>query len=212
MREVTSLAEGMNATRKERHGLLIKFLASNGIRYNTQNGSIDTVSVYFSPTACAIGSMYCISYDYDGEWNDITLKSALEYVSKEKTEEFDAMHPIDQYKYTVETHRSYEDGWKIFFCYACFTRSVSYYDLKCFFYKCTGAGGAGGVAEVEGVEGKGCDRTFCFQCVCGRQLDVDVVSSYVRSNSSCMCRRHDTLFDLLFSHIFVEKRGIEKEE
>jgi len=132
-----------------------------------------------------------------------TLLNALKYVGTDILNHFLKYDPNSQFVYIRVLDMSsmairHEDPFSIiFFCNCCHTPSLFKYRDDLEYYTCYGS------LEI----GSGfCGSVYCVECVeqknivASRREDF----SHYRWYYNCICRKHDTLFDALYTIIFTE--------
>lgn len=188
-------------TKRENHGLLIYFLSEFYDKSKSSQKFLKKISIQYCEE-CDVREItnvyYMLSECLHVSPDDITLEDALKYVSESTLETFKTYHPRDQFDYLEKVYQEYTDYWpmsqtscnQIYFCSGCCSvwLMTSYCD------------------DIYECGEKGCDVVYCESCKLERHFSqvVSSFSSYMWFHD-CKCRKHDTLFEALYTILFLEK-------
>jgi hypothetical protein len=190
-------------SQRENHGLLIYFLKEYYGKSEDSQEFLNDVNIVLCEKCDVrgIGIDYEIHNECDGcNTDDISLECALEYVSKQSLEVFKSYSPRDQFKYIEKVYRTYEYYWpmnrsnvnNINFCNGCNCVWISTSALDDDIYPCWKIG---------------CGTTYCENCTLRGNFLSHLESNFSRYgwHHNCTCRKHNTLFDALYTILFLEK-------
>lgn len=204
-------------TAEEDHGLLIAFLARRFPEDADSRDFLESVGIYFSgfsgdPSFSGriegrggIGTIDTLETNagLDPDTiSSISRESALKYVSDTSLQKFEAYHPQDQFAYLYDVYYDYGAWWPV------------RRDNKCCntFVFCSGchhaiiATTSDDREEIYDCEEMGCLSTYCQKCVSSKPV-LEYLSNEFSAwqwYNTCRCRKHASLFDALYTVLFLE--------